>query len=240
MVAQGSGTAGGSAGGSGGSPKLRSMDQHKQEGQKSFAPSADRNKEPILAAIRPLLEPLPGSSLVLEIASGTGQHAAHFAAALPNLTWQPTEQDAASAPSIAAWTAGLPNVRPPAVLNATESPETWPVGAGSCSAIFAANVTHISPWPVTLGLVAGAARALQPGGLLLLYGPFAVDGTIEPESNRVFDQSLRGRDLAWGYRDVQDIAAAAGKVGLALELRLSMPANNYLLVMRSHGSSSSS
>ena len=126
--------------------QLRSLDTHKQDGLRTYAAAVDRSKESILAALKPLLEPLPSGSLVLEVASGTGQHAAWFAAGLPNVIWQPTEQDGSSAPSIKAWTEDLPNVRPPAVLDAAAAPEDWPVTAGSCAAVYCANVSHISPW----------------------------------------------------------------------------------------------
>lgn len=171
---------------------------------------------------------------MLEVASGTGQHAAHFAAALPHLAWQPTEHAADALPSIEAWGEGLPNVLPPLALDAAR-PGSWPLAPGAARAVLATNLTHISPWAATQGLVRGAARVLQPGGLLLIYGPFSVDGAPTTESNAAFDRSLRASNPAWGYRDVADVAAEAEAAGLALLERRAMPANNFYLIFQRRG-----
>ena len=221
----------------------RSMDTHTASPATGalVAAAAERNKAPILAALAPRLPP---RGAVLEVASGTGQHVAWFAAATPHLTWQPTDVDASAFASVRAHAAGLTNVAPPAVLDAGADAEAWPPppppqtegGAGGAAgphyaAVFAANVTHIAPFSVTRGLMAGAARWLAPGARLMLYGPFSVDGAPATPSDAAFDASLRARDAAWGYRDIQaDVAAAAAASGLALEEVVSMPANNFLLV----------
>eukprot|EP00887_Chlorella_sp_A99_P002938 scaffold24.g2938.t1 len=132
--------------------------------------------------------------------------------------------------SIAAWGEGLPNMLPPAALDATAPPASWPVGAGAAAAVYAANVCHISPWAATRGLLAGAARALRRGGLLLVYGPFSVAGRPTTESNAAFDARLRAQNADWGYRDVGEVAAAAAAAGLAPRGRRDMPANNFLLL----------
>jgi SAM-dependent methyltransferase len=195
------------------------------------SPAADRNKEPILALLRQLL---PAQGAALEIASGTGQHAVHFAAALPGWTWQPTDMGADMLPVIAARAAqaGLANVRPPLLLDVT-APQ-WPaVGAPFAQrfdAVYCANMLHIAPWAACGGLMQGAARHLAPGGLLVTYGPYFEDGVPPAASNLAFDDSLRLRDPAWGIRRLQDVAAEARRAGLALRERHAMPANNLLLV----------
>ncbi|KAL4419864.1 hypothetical protein ABPG75_006962 [Micractinium tetrahymenae] len=210
----------------------RSLDSHSAEGQKSIAAAAERNKEPILAALKEFLGSAPAGGLFLEVASGTGQHVAHFAAGLPQLTLQPTEYETDDGfASIRAWTRDLPNVRPPLLLDASR-PDSWQVAAGTCRAVFAANLTHISPWAATEGLVRGAGRVLAPGGELFVYGPFAVDGKPTTESNAAFDAALRQHNPEWGYRDVADIGRVAAAAGLAAAERRNMPANNFLLVFR--------
>lgn len=189
------------------------------------APATDRNREPILAVLRRVL---PASGLVLEIASGTGQHAAHFAAALPGVIWQPSEVDPDLLASITAWTVERENVRPAIALDATA--ETWPVGG--VAAVFNANLIHIAPWPVCLGMLAGAARHLEPGGPLVLYGPFRIDGRQTAASNAAFDRQLRDTDPRWGVRDLEAVCAAASDHGLVLEERVPMPANNQTVVFR--------
>lgn len=189
------------------------------------APAADRNREPILTVLRRVL---PARGLVLEVASGTGQHAAHFAAALPGITWQPSEADPELLASVAAWTRDLANVRPALELDATAAP--WPVTA--VDAVFSANLVHIAPWPVCLGLLAGAGRHLAPGGALVLYGPFRIDGRHTADSNESFDRQLRDTDPGWGVRDLEAVCGAASDHGLALEERVPMPANNQTVVFR--------
>ena len=168
------------------------------------APAAARNREPILQVLRDILPP---SALVLEIASGTGEHAVWFSKALPTLTWQPTDQDAEALNSIAAWrdVTGLANVLPPLHLDAAS--QTWPVD--QADVVIAINMVHIAPWDATLGLIAGAARVLSPGGLLILYGPFREGGKHTGDGNAAFDADLRARDPAWGIRDLDELAACA-------------------------------
>jgi hypothetical protein len=195
------------------------------------SPAADRNKEPILQVLRRIL---PEHGSALEIASGTGQHVACFAAALPGWTWQPTEAETAMLPAIAARTvqAGLRNVRPPLGLDvmALRWRENGTAFAGRFDAIFCANMLHIAPWAACAGLMQGAALHLAPDGLLVLYGPYFEEGVPPAPANEVFDASLRARDPAWGVRRLQDVIAEAQSAGLALHERHEMPANNLLLV----------
>ena len=188
------------------------------------SPAASRNKDPILAVLRRLL---PAHATVLEIAAGTGQHAAHFAAREPGWQWRPTDGDPASLAGIAAWCRGLPNVAPPAVLNVLAA--DW--GAdGPFDAIVCINLLHISPWAACAALMRGAARRLAPQGLLAVYGPFIVDGEPAAASNLAFDADLRARDPAWGLRTLSAVCAEAAAAGLALRERVAMPANNLVLV----------
>ena len=190
-----------------------------------FAPAAMRNREPILAILRRVL---PRSGLVLEVASGTGEHIAHFAAGLPGLTFQPTEFDADRRASVDAWAAGLRNVRPAVALDATAP--VWPVERAA--AMFCANMIHIAPWEATLGLLAGAGRVLPPGGVLVLYGPYMQGGAHTVESNAAFDADLRMRDARWGVRDLDEVARVAACAELRLEEIVAMPANNLVVVFR--------
>jgi len=192
---------------------------------RSFAPAAERNRDPILEVLR---EVLPARGLVLEVASGTGQHTAHFAAALPALSFQPSEIAADQLPSIAAWCEGLPNVRPPIVLDATADP--WPVVAAD--AVFNANMIHIAPWAVCEGLMRGASRVLPQGGLLVTYGPYRIGAAHTADSNAAFDRRLRDTDPAWGVRDLEAVSELAARQGLTLERRVEMPVNNQTLVFR--------
>jgi SAM-dependent methyltransferase len=189
------------------------------------APATQRNREPILAVLDRVL---PEEGFVLEIASGTGEHATFFAPRLPGLTWQPTDREPGALDSIAAWTAerAAANVRPPLVLDVCSA--MWPVE--SADAIFCANMIHIAPWEATLGLMRGAGRILPAGGLLVLYGPFMIDHRHTAPSNEAFDQSLRSRDPSWGVRDLGDVADAARAQGLQLLERVEMPANNFTVV----------
>ncbi len=189
------------------------------------SPAAERNKEPLLQVLRSVL---PERGAALEIASGTGQHIACFAAALGDWTWQPTEADAALLPAIAARVAqeGLRNVLPPLRLDVM-APQ-WPVGE-RFDAIFCANLLHIAPWPACAALMQGAVRHLAPGAVLVVYGPYIEEGVPTAPSNEAFDASLRARDAAWGIRRLQDVAAEAKHAGLVLRRRHAMPANNLLL-----------
>ena len=186
------------------------------------APATLRNREPLLATLR---RHLPATGLVLEVASGTGEHAAFLAAALPHLAFQPSERDPGALPSIDAWCAGLPNIRPALLLDATEP--GWPAAA----AVLCANMIHIAPWAATLGLMRGAAACLPPGGPLILYGPFRRDGAHTAPGNAAFDADLRDRDPAWGLRDLEAVAAAAAAEGFAPPIVEPMPANNLTLVL---------
>jgi SAM-dependent methyltransferase len=191
------------------------------------APAAARNREPIQQVLG---ECLPSPALVLEIASGTGEHAVWFSRALPTVTWQPTDRDPEALESIAAWrdTAGLPNLLPPLHLDATTA--IWPVA--EADAVVAINMVHIAPWNATEGLVAGAARVLGADGLLFLYGPFRECGTHTAASNAAFDQDLRARNPSWGVRDLDDIVALADRNGLKSLERIEMPANNLSVIFR--------
>ncbi len=194
------------------------------------SPSVARNREPILAVLRRVL---PERGHVLEIASGTGEHAVYFAAALPNLLWQPTDQDSLALRSIAAHraAAGLANLAPPLPLDASAS--DWPVS--HADAVVAINMVHISPWSATEGLMRGSARVLPPGGILYLYGAYKENGIHTAPSNAVFDESLRARHPDWGVRDVADVTRLANTHGLVLVERIPMPANNLSLVFRRLG-----
>lgn len=235
------------------------------------SPAADRNKGPILEVLRTLL---PARARVLEVASGTGQHAAHFAAAQPGWHWQPSDGDAAALPVIARRCASLPNVAAPRQLDLLaggEAPSARsavraarPGDAGGrwesaddgragddgtndgtddgaddgaddgrdLDALYAANLLHISPWPACAALMRLAAACLRAGGLLVVYGPFEVEGEPLAPSNRTFDADLRARDARWGLRRLGDVQAEATRAGLVFEQRVAMPANNLLLVWR--------
>jgi hypothetical protein len=196
-------------------------------GARRSAPAALRNREPIAEVLK---EWLPPSGLVLEIASGTGEHAVYFAERFPALDWQPSDVHPDALTSIAAWReeTGLPNVLPPLVLDAS-SPD-WPIDRSD--AVLSINMVHISPWSSALGLLDGAARILNPGSPLIMYGPWLKDDIPTVESNLAFDSDLRRRDPQWGLRGVEDFAAAADERGLALDRTRSMPANNMMLLLR--------
>jgi SAM-dependent methyltransferase len=191
------------------------------------APAAARNREPILRVLR---DRLPSSARVLEIASGTGEHAVWFSRALPEVTWQPTDIDKVALESIATWrdSAALPNLLPPLRLDA--SAETWPLARAD--AVVAINMVHISPWSATRGLIAGAARILGFDGLLFLYGPFREAGMHTGPGNAAFDADLRAHNPYWGVRDLDEITALAAGHGLKTRERLAMPANNLAIVFR--------
>lgn len=191
------------------------------------APHVARNAGPIAAVLEGIL---PARGLVLEIASGTGEHALHFARTFPCLDWQPSDPDPAALRSIAAWRAGsgLANLLPPLALDAAAA--DWPVARAA--AILCINMVHISPWATTAGLMRGAGRRLGPGAPLYLYGPYRQAGVATAPSNELFDASLRSRDPAWGLRDFADVAAEAEANGLCLEQVVAMPANNLSIVFR--------
>ena len=187
------------------------------------SPATARNRDPILHVLRGVL---PARGLVLEIASGAGEHVLHFARALPHLTFQPSDPSAEARASIAAWTAGEPNIRPPLDLDAAAA--DWPLVAAD--AVIAINMVHISPWAATEGLIRGAGRLLPAGGVLYLYGPYLQDGVETAPSNLAFDASLKARNPAWGLRNVADVAALATAQGLRGPAITAMAANNLSLV----------
>ncbi len=191
------------------------------------SPACERNQGPILEVLGPLLA---RSTHVLEIAAGTGMHAVHMAPALPHLRWQPSDVSTRSLQSIRAWQALQPaeNLAAPVALDVREA--DWPVE--DIDAIFNANMIHISPWSVTEGLMSGAGRLLSAGGLLVMYGPYKLDGAHTAESNARFDQSLRAQDPSWGVRDLVAVMVLADSHGLDFEQRVQMPANNQIVVFR--------
>lgn len=191
-------------------------------------PATARNRDAILEVLR---AELPQAGTVLELASGSGEHALAFAAALPTLTWQPSDPEAAARASIAAWaqTAGAGNLLSPLALDAG-APETWP--SGWIAAMVCINMIHISPWDATLGLFSGAGRLLPRGAPLVTYGPYRRAGLPLEPGNAAFDADLRQRDPRWGLRLVEDVAQVARDNGLALTRLVEMPANNLSLVFR--------
>lgn len=196
------------------------------EGAKRHAPATLRNRD---AIVEVLGDWLPSGGTVLEVASGSGEHVVHFAAAFPAIDWQPSDPDAEALVSIAAWSAeaGLANIAPPMELDAAAD---WPTT--KADALLCINMVHISPWAATLGLLAGAARLLPPGAPLILYGPYVEAGTPTAEGNVAFDASLRARNPEWGLRDVDAVKAAAAEAGLSFAERRAMPANNLMLLFR--------
>jgi hypothetical protein len=203
------------------------------------APATARNRGPLLEVLRrvlPIDDARRGPRLVLEIASGSGEHVVHFAAALSTLQWQPSDVDDANLASIAAWiaasgcgTSAGGNVRDPIRLDATA--EAWPVTT-PLDVIFNANMIHIAPWAACVGLLRGAGQHLGPQGLLILYGPYRIGGQHTAPSNAAFDLDLRGRNPSWGVRDLEAVVALAADNGLALQERVEMPANNQTLIFQ--------
>ena len=192
------------------------------------SPAAERNKAPILEQLQRLL---PLDATVLEIASGTGQHVAHFAAACPQQSWQPSDPDALNVLAIATRCdqARLHNVHPPLQLDVHQWP--WRV-ADECDAVFCANLIHIAPWSATAALLVGARQVLRADGpgLLLLYGPFQEEGRHSSASNEAFDASLRARNPDWGVRDLEAVTALAESQGFQRQGIERLPANNLLVV----------
>src|SRR5688572_21787961 len=191
------------------------------------APATARNREPILEVLR---EHFAGARRVLEIGSGTGEHAVHFAAVLPQLDWQPSDLPARHA-AIRGWIAvsGVDNVRAPLALDLAD-PEGWP--PGPFDAVFSANVLHIVAWPLVQALFAALPRVLAPGAVVVVYGPFNVGGRFTSDSNAAFDASLRAGDPASGIRDLEAVQALASATGLVFVADVAMPANNRCLVWR--------
>jgi len=196
------------------------------------APAASRNREPIAEVLG---EWLPTSGTVLEIASGTGEHATFFAERFPALEWQPSDVHPDALASIAARrdTAGPANLRAPIAVDAAQ--QSWPIE--QADAVLSINMVHISPWQSTLGLLDGAARLLPSGAPLILYGPWRQAGVAAAPTNLAFDEDLRRRDPTWGLRQVEEFAAAARERGLELLETRAMPANNLMLLLRRERSS---
>jgi len=192
-----------------------------------FTASAERNKEPILAVLERIL---PRTGLVLEIGSGTGQHVVHFAKALPELTWQPSDPDAAFRESVRLWlkSESLANVRAPVDLDVCRFP--WPVT--HADAVLCINVIHVAPWAAAQALLAGAKDVLKHAGVLLLYGPFRRFGRHTAPSNEAFDTLLRKTDPTWGLRDLEAVVELAVTAGFELAEVVDMPANNFSVALR--------
>ncbi|MGB1014956.1 MAG: DUF938 domain-containing protein [Nannocystaceae bacterium] len=198
------------------------------------APATTRNRQPILDVLKRVL---PGSGRVVEVGSGTGEHGMFFATHLPHLRWSPTDPSPQARASVEAWRqhGGPPNLEPVQELDATW--ETWPfeqhaseAEALAVTAVVAINVIHISPWETCLGLLAGAARCLDAGGVLVLYGPYRRNGAHTAASNAAFDASLKSRDPSWGIRDLETVQEEARKAGFSFRELVEMPANNFCVV----------
>ncbi len=191
------------------------------------APHVARNAAPIAEVLRDVL---PARGLVLEVASGTGEHILHFARSFPKLLWQPSDPEPAALRSIEAWRAesGLFNLMPPLSLDARAT--DWAVI--EADAVICINMVHISPWAATVGLMRGAGRLLGEGAPLYLYGAYRQDGVETAPSNLAFDESLKARDPAWGLRHLDEVVAEAEAQGFRLEAVTPMPANNLSLVLR--------
>jgi SAM-dependent methyltransferase len=192
-----------------------------------YRPHVARNREPILDVLKRVL---PRQGLVLEVASGSGEHAAYFAQGLPSLDWQPTDPDAAALASITAHraVAGAPNLRAPLLLDVTSA--QWPVA--HADALVCINMIHISPWAASEGLMAGARRTLGAGGVIFLYGPYRIDRRHTASSNQDFDTQLRRQNAAWGVRDLGEVTDLAARHGFGLVETVPMPANNLSVVFR--------
>lgn len=201
---------------------------------RQFAPATERNRAPILDCLR---EYLPDRGTVLEIASGTGEHAAYFCEHLTNITWQPTNFDSDHLQSTAAWQqfANLQNFKPVLELDATA--DSWPVETADYQSlpidvIFNANMIHISPWSVTRGLFKGASRVLPTGGKLILYGPYKLNGEQTSPSNAEFEKWLKAQNAAFGVRDLADVIAEGALHGITHLKSVTMPANNFIQVFQ--------
>ncbi|MDX2097661.1 MAG: DUF938 domain-containing protein [Leptolyngbyaceae cyanobacterium bins.59] len=200
---------------------------------RQYAPATERNREPILAVLQRVLPP---EGTVLEIASGTGEHAVFFAPRLHPRLWQPSDPNPIAHRSIAAWKDQYPaeNLQPPILLDVSQ--DVWPVETGEVTlvapirAIVNINMIHISPWQTCLGLMAGAKRILPPEGILYLYGPFKQGGQHTAPSNEQFDEMLQSQNPEWGVRDLEEVIAVAAEQGLQWRETIAMPANNLSVV----------
>jgi cyclopropane fatty-acyl-phospholipid synthase-like methyltransferase len=203
------------------------LEDRANDGDRLFSPAAARNRDPVLQVLR---EVLPAKGGVLEIASGTGEHVAHFAKHLPGLRWQPTEFDETSRLSVRAWIAHetLSNVAAPIGIDASTT--DWGVEDQRFDAILSMNMIHIAPWAAAVGLFMGAGRLLKPGGILFLYGAFKQGGVHNAPSNEEFDRSLKSHDPDWGVRDIDDLSALASANSLRFVRSVVMPANNQSLI----------
>lgn len=199
---------------------------------KGFAPAADRNRGPILEVLRRVL---PKEGRVLEIASGTGQHARFFAESLPTLHWQPSDVSDDALGSIRAWVEDqpLPNLALPLLLDVSQQP--WPLR--ELDAVLCINMIHISPWASTQALFRGAEDSLKDEGTLITYGPYQVAGVHTAPSNAAFDEGLRTRNPSWGVRDLDELRTLASEHGFTLAERVPMPANNMTLIWARHRAS---
>jgi len=204
-----------------------------QQDDRLYAAAVRRNREPIFDVLKPFL---PETGLVLEVASGTGEHGAYFSSRLPTLTWQPSDPNKGMYKSIMAWSqfeaqAEASTMNPPLELNAQSAP--WPID--QAAAIVCINMIHISPWASCLGLMAGAGRILPDGGLLFLYGPYKIKNSHTAESNAAFDQSLQSQNPEWGVRNLEDVVKAAAAEGLQFRKTVNMPANNLSVIFIKDG-----
>lgn len=202
--------------------------------QRQYAPATERNRDPILGILKRVLR---RDGIILEIASGTGEHAVYFAPRFHPSIWQPSDPNPELRASIRAWAVGasLENLRPPLDLDVRDA--HWPVeteaaGEQTVTSIVCTNMIHIAPWEACIGLMAGAGRILPPGGILYLYGPYKMHGAHTSPSNEVFDRQLRAQDPEWGVRDISQVEEAANAAGLALVETIPMPANNFSLIFR--------
>lgn len=205
---------------------MQSMDSM-SGGRRLSSPATARNREPILEVLR---EVLPSRGRVLEIASGSGEHALHFARHLPEIDWQPSDPSPQALASIAAWREAEPleNLREPLMLDVVARPWTH----RGFDALVCINMLHIAPWAATQALLAEGGEKLPHGGVLYLYGPFKREGRHTAPSNAAFDADLRRRDPSWGVRDLEDVQALGREHGLRLDRVVAMPANNLSVVLR--------
>jgi len=195
---------------------------------KKFADASDRNKVPICEALQQIVFQPDQENRVLEIASGTGQHAEYMCSKISNLKWQPTEVDEMCLKSITAWTEAIPNVMQPLQLDASLPSEEWPVPELHYDVVYNCNMIHISPYKVLEGLIAGASRTCKKDGFLVIYGPFKINGKATTESNAVFDEWLQSSNPLFGLRDFEDVDSKATEAGFTFICRKDMPANNFL------------